>query len=100
MDVAARALLARGFDVMMDETCTTEATLLRYFRIDRDAVLHVVWTSEATCIERAIAAGREYLVGPIRRMAVQMNALLKDYKSVEERLKSYLAERDKHDIPV
>lgn len=100
MDVAARALLSRGHDVMMDETCTTEATLLRYLRIDREAVLHVVWTCEETCIERAIAAGRDYLVGPIKRMAKQMNALLKDYKSVEDRLKAYLVERDKCDIPV
>jgi hypothetical protein len=37
MDVATRALLDRGFDVIIDETCTTEQTLLRYLRLDRAA---------------------------------------------------------------
>ena len=34
MDMATRALLLSGHDVLIDETSTTEQSLLRYFRID------------------------------------------------------------------
>ena len=58
MDVATRALLRRGFDVLVDETCTTQSTLLRYLRLDQKAVPVFVDTPVEVCLERARASGR------------------------------------------
>lgn len=98
MDVAARALLNRGFDVIIDETCTTEATLLRYLRIDPWATPIFIDTPAEVCVERARQAGKEYLVGPIQRMAAQLTTLRQNWDETIERLKAYLRERAQHDV--
>lgn len=97
MDVAARALLLGGHDVLLDETATTEATILRYLRIDLDAQPVFVPTPEEVCIQRAIANGQEYLVNPIRRMASQLRDLTSDWANTFERLKAYVQERKVND---
>jgi predicted kinase len=100
MDVAARALLNRGFDVIIDETCTTEQTLLRYLRLDRTAVPVFMDASASVCIERAKAAGKEYLVGPIERMDRQLQHLRSDWDIIVDRLKFYLKTRESQDVAV
>jgi predicted kinase len=93
MDAAARALLARGFDVLMDETSTTEQTLLRYYLIDFEAVPILIDVEAEECIRRALANGRPYLVEPIKAMAEQRRDLLKDWPNVIERVKARLLKR-------
>lgn len=100
MDVAARALLGRGFDVMMDETCTTQSTLLRYLRLDLDAQPVFVETPAGVCKERALALGRDYLVGPIDRMARQLRELRSDWDNTVARLKEYVLLRKGLDVAI
>lgn len=100
MDVAVRALLRRGFDVIIDETCTTEATLLRYLRIDPDATPVFIDTPEEECLRRAFEEDREYLAGPIRRMAGQLRKLREDWDATVARLRRYVLMREVHDVPV
>ncbi len=100
MDLAARALLRRGFDVMMDETATSEGTILRYLRIDIDAVAIFIDVPAEECKARARAAGRDYLLGPIDRMAAQLARLRDSWHETLARLKSYVRTRAGHDVPV
>ncbi len=100
MDVAARALLARGHDIIIDETSTSEATLLRYYRIDINAQPIWIDTPMEVCIERAIVSGKPYLEGPIRRMALQLEKLKSDFEAVERRIKDYLISRREQDVAV
>lgn len=99
MDVATRALLDRGFDVIVDETCTTEQTLLRYLRLDPEATPVFMDATEEVCVERALADNRPFLVGPIRRMASQLKYLRGDWDIIVGRLKFYLDQRKAQDIP-
>jgi predicted kinase len=99
MDVAARALLDRGFDVIVDETCTTEQTLLRYLRLDPNATPVFIDTPEEVCVERALASNKPFLVGPIRRMASQLSGLRDNWDQTVARLKAYLDHRKAQDIP-
>lgn len=98
MDAACRALLARGFDVLVDETSTTEQTLLRYFLIDYNAEPILIDTPEAVCLERALASGKDYLVEPIRLMARQKEELLKDWPAALDRVRAKIAMRYPNDI--
>jgi predicted kinase len=100
MDVATRALLDRGFDVIIDETCTTEQTLLRYLRLDRAAVPVFIDTPKDVCIERAREAGKEYLAGPIERMATQLATLRDNWNQTVGRLRDYLHSRESQDVAV
>lgn len=88
MDVCIRALLARGFDVIVDETCTSESTLARYIQLDDDPVFIWIDTPVEVCIERAKAHGQDSLIEPIKRMGEQLTALKKDFPNILERLRS------------
>lgn len=100
MDIATRAHLMDGYDVMVDETCTTEQTLLRYLRLDINARPIFFDTPEEECIKRAIDTGKPHLIGPIKRMARQLKELRKDWDGTVARLKEYLLERQQHDVAV
>lgn len=94
MDTAIRALLNRGFDVIVDETSSTPETLRRYFRIDRLAIAVIFDTSEDVCILRAINDRQEYLIPHIKRIARQMaitnnkDVMISINEQVQERLDS------------
>lgn len=100
MDVAIRALLNRGFDVIIDETSTTEATLFRYYKIDENAKEIWINTTKEECIKRAIENNRRYLVLPIKRMAKQFDFLKKNFKKIKSKIIDYLNERKIADVPV
>lgn len=101
IDVAARALLSRGHDVLIDETCTTEQTLLRYLLIDIDATPILVETSEEECVRRALDNNMDYLVAPIRHMARQMRELLRGWPEAIHRVRRHIRCRYHNDsIPV
>lgn len=93
MDLATRALLLRGFDVIVDETCTTEQTLYRYLKIDLDARPVFVDTPAEVCLERARASGRGYLDGPIRAMAAQLASLRADWDGTYARVRQQIIRR-------
>lgn len=98
MDTATRALLYRGFDVLIDETSTTEATLLRYYLMDFDSFPIIIDTPSSECIRRARASGRDYLVPCIEQMARQKDELLKDWPNAVERVKARILERYPNDV--
>ncbi len=97
MDVSVRAQLDRGHDVLIDETCTTEATLLRYLRLDIDATPIFVDTCMEVCIDRA--EDKPYLVKPIQRMAAQKGQLMAKWDETVARLRKYLVSRMSQDVP-
>lgn len=98
LDAAARALLSRGFDVLIDETSTTPETLLRYLLIDINAQPILIDTPEEECVRRALASGKNYLVEPIRQMARQKEELLKDWPAALERVRRRILERYPNDV--
>ncbi len=100
MDVAIRALLSRGYDVIVDETCTTESTLLRYLKIDGEAIPVFIDTPAEECVRRAIKNGREYLVGPIERMDEQLRTLRANWDETVAKLRGYVEMRKGLDVAV
>lgn len=98
IDVAAKALLLRGFDVLIDETNTTEASVLRMYKIDIDAERILIDTPKEVCIERAIKANRQYLCGPIERMSKQLDFMKENWEQIRDRVRNYLINRRKDDI--
>lgn len=93
MDVAARALLSRGFDVLMDETSTTEQTLMRYYLIDFEAEPILIPTAASVCEARALANKKDFLVPVIRQLSSQKDELLKDWPAAIDRVKDRLLKR-------
>lgn len=75
MDIAIRAHIHRGIDVIVDETATTEGTIKRYLRIDPEATPVWVNTPVDVCKQRAIETNRSYLIPPIERLAAQFEKL-------------------------
>lgn len=100
IDTMARALLLSGFDVIIDETSTTEATILRYLKIDPEAVPVWINTPTDVCIQRALVGNKPYLVEPIKRMASQLEKLKAEYPHNFLRMKEYVAMRQKQDVSV
>lgn len=90
IDIAAKALLNRGFDVLIDETSSTKATLIRYYRLDINATPIFIDTSREECIRRAIANKREYLVGPINRIANQLDKIRPKWDETIKSIKEYV----------
>lgn len=99
MDVAIRALLARGFDVIIDETCTTEDTLSRYLRLDLNFTPVFIDTPAEVCVERALATGKDYLVLPIQNMARQLADLRPRWDETRARLTARLRQRYPYAFP-
>jgi predicted kinase len=100
MDVATRAFLNRGFDVIVDETCTTQVTLMRYLRIDIDAEPVWIQTSAEVCKQRAIESGKPYLIPVIERHNDQLTRLKADWTTILWRCKELARSRHAFDIAV
>lgn len=100
MDVATRSFLNEGYDVLIDETCTTEQTLLRYLRLDINAEPIFFDATEEECIKRAIETNKPYLIGPIQRMAKQLKELRANWDETRARLTKYLLDRKEQDVAV
>lgn len=100
MDVAIKALLLGGFDVLVDETSTTESTIMRYLRADIDATPIWMDTPVEECVRRAMATGKEYLVGPIHRIARQMEELRKGWPDNFMQMKARVRYRKENDNDV
>ena len=93
-EINARAFLNEGYDVLIDETNTSEASLIRIYRVARDckveAVPVVMWTSPEVCKERAIKTKQEYLFPVIERCWKQLNDLRGEFESKINSIKKYL----------
>jgi hypothetical protein len=79
-------MLLNRHDVIVDETHTTERSILKVLSIDPDATYHLVDTPLDTCIRRAYETDQADLVEPIKRCHRQLEEL-KAYgleKKIEE----------------
>lgn len=92
MDLAVRALLLRGHQVIIDETCTSVETLRRYLKIDLDATPIWINTPTEVCIERAIACNQADLIKPIQRMAIQLEYLKSHFDDIVDSIKKEILE--------
>lgn len=92
LSVAAKALLNRGFDVLIDETNSTLTSLYKIVTIDIDAQPIWIDTPVEVCLERAIATGKPYLEAPIRRIAKQIEELKagwpQNFESLKEKIRN------------
>lgn len=66
--VMIRALLNRGFDVIVDGTHSTEISIQRLLEIDENAMAIIFDTPKEVCIERAIATNQSDLIPAIERI--------------------------------
>lgn len=95
MDVAIRGLLHTGFDVIIDETCTTEATIQRYLQIDRDVVFISMPGDADVCCARAIACGKARMVPVIRKFAEQLKNIRRGFQERVDRIREDLDRRER-----
>jgi len=100
MDISARALLFHGYDVIIDETATTEETIKRYLRIDINAIPVPINTPVEVCIERAISNNKLYLIPVINSMADRCNKLILDLDWRMEQLRNEVKTRQSLDVIV
>lgn len=98
MDAAARALLLRGYDVLIDETSTTYWTLTRYLKVDLDASPIFIDTPVEECKRRALEAGRDYLVPHIERMHTPLTMMRHNWHEAFGRLREETCQRNQQDI--
>ncbi len=63
-----RTLLITGFDVIVDETNTSEISIRRLLEIDNKAKAVYINTSEEICIQRALDTNQPDLVPVIKRV--------------------------------
>lgn len=100
MDVAILALLNRGFDVLVDDTSSSEMTLLRYFRLHSDPVPIFMDTPPEVCKERALANNRPYLLPVIDRIAKQLDHVRNNWEEVVSGIKEKVEHRLHTDVTV
>lgn len=97
MDIAARALLHSGFDVLMDETCTTADTLMRYYRLDLNA--EPVWfvVTSLECRRRVVNAGKSRLLPVIDRLSGQFETFRNNFADISSRCREVVRSRQEAD---
>ena len=66
--IMIRALLERGFDVMVDGTHSTEISIKRILEIDINATAVPIFVDCAECVKRARDTGQEDLIPSIERI--------------------------------
>lgn len=84
--VMIRALLERGFDVIVDGTHSTEISIKRILEIDINATVIPVFTDCSECIKRAKDTNQEDLIPSIERINNNLR-MLDFYDNLESRLK-------------
>ena len=90
IDIAAKALLSRGYDVLMDETCTSEHTFLRYMRLDPDFELIFIDTPLEICLQRACSSGKMFLIPVIERLHPQFLWMRDNHGLFRTKFRTYL----------
>lgn len=72
-----RTLLLQGYDVLVDDTHTSETSIRRLLEIDIDAQFCFVNTGIRTCIDRAKQTNQEDLKSVIWRQAINLHKLIR-----------------------
>jgi predicted kinase len=72
---ATKALLSRGFHVLLDETSTSELSIRSALELDINADYILIDTPKAVCIERAHLTNQSDLVPVIERIHLQLEKL-------------------------
>ena len=71
-----RAMLNKGYDVLVDGTHTTKQSIERMFKFNPDAQFVYFNTSSDLCKQRAMATQQDYLCQIIDRMKSNLSALV------------------------
>lgn len=98
LEAAARALLRRGFDVLIDETHTTLRSISRWVNVCPDVALMWVDAEPELCKQRARQAGKPFLIPHIDRLAAQLVELKRGWPDNFESLKKTIKDRQAVDI--
>lgn len=98
IDIIARAYLNDGYEVLIDETATSEETVKRYLKIDIKAQPIFINCDLATCILRAKESNKEYLIPTINRLDKQLKKLLKNFETKLNLWKKEILDRRMCDI--
>lgn len=77
--IMIRALLSRGFDVIVDGTHTSRESVKRILEIDPDAVAILFDTDEETCIERAKTTNQEDLIPVIQGQFRNLESIRQEF---------------------
>lgn len=73
--IMVRALLRRGFDVIVDGTHSTEISIMRLLEIDINAQHVIIDTPLEECVRRAKLTNQEDLIPTIQRIDKNMKAM-------------------------
>jgi hypothetical protein len=79
VQVAIRAFL-QDYDVLVDDTHTSEESIKRILEIDPSAINIMIDTPLETCCERAILSGQKDLIPVIQRMNSNLGKLWLSYQ--------------------
>lgn len=90
MEVMARAYLAEDYDVLIDETNTTIASITRWFRVCKTTEPIFINTSKEICIERANKNNQLYLIPVIERCDEQRQYIVDNWDKVKNEILTYL----------
>lgn len=89
--LAAKALLLDGYDVLIDDTHTSEESIKRVFRIATNAIHYRLDVSTEVCVQRAVECGQADLQWVIERQAKNLEKLTNE--KIEEIRQSVINDR-------
>ena len=100
MEISIRMFYEQGYEVLVDETSTSERSISMYLKICEDAQPIFIDTPIEVCKERAVKSGKEYLLDAIDRIGSQFIELKKNWPEVRERVLKYVRMRREQDKSV
>lgn len=96
VQLAIRAMLMAGYDVLVDDTHTTEASLFKLFQESPNATYIHVDTPASVCIERAHKTRQGDLEPVIKKQEINLQQLKLKYGSIEQACKQISEEALSH----
>lgn len=84
VQIAVRAMLKAGYDVLVDDTHTTENSILRLYEENVDAHYVLVNTNINTCKERAIQTNQPDLVRIIDKLDLNLMKMSYRYGGIDK----------------
>lgn len=95
VQIAVRAMLKAGYDVLVDDTHTTENSIIRLFEENIEAQYIYVNQLLGVCMDRATKTNQSDLIPVIRKLDTNLSTLTARYGSIENAC-NYLSNRAKH----
>jgi len=96
--VATRALLMDGYEVLYDDTNTSDESLKRIFEIDPSAKSHLIMTPPEICKNRAVELNQEYLLPVIDRCWTNLQNRIEKTQDISADRGLYITPDAAHDL--